>query len=147
MLRLVVGKDDDVPPFRAPRALLDRMFKTVLQGERQLRLKGQVNLVFVNDARMRELNRQYRGKNRPTDVLSFNLDDPTSNEAILGEIYISIPTAVRQASENRFSLTREIVRLACHGLLHLLGYDHERSADDEKIMFERQERYLRKVGR
>ncbi|HOP07835.1 MAG TPA: rRNA maturation RNase YbeY [candidate division Zixibacteria bacterium] len=146
MLHLMIGKDDDVPSFRAPRALLLRLFEIVMRGERRLKLKGQVNLVFVGDQRIRELNRLYRGKDKPTDVLSFNLDEPVETEAVFGELYISIPTAQRQASENDLSLTRELTRLTCHGLLHLLGYDHERSVADERLMFERQELYLQKVG-
>ena len=80
-----------------------------------------VNLNFVDDKAMKELNRKYRRKNQTTDVLSFNLNE----EGLLGEIYISLPQAKRQAKEYNCSLECELIRLTGHGILHLLGYTHK----------------------
>lgn len=86
-------------------------------------------IAFIRDRRMRELNRDYRGIDRPTDVLSFNSDEEDSGaEAggrFLGDMAISVETAERYAAEHRISLEREIGQLVIHGTLHLAGYDHE----------------------
>ena len=90
--------------------------------------KSSVTIVFVSDASIRKLNQQFRGKDYPTDVLSF----PTQAEAFesdnqtqLGEIIISIDRAAAQARDNGLTLDNEIQQLILHGLLHLCGYDHE----------------------
>jgi probable rRNA maturation factor len=83
----------------------------------------EVSVLFCGDARMRELNRRYRGRDRSTDVLAF----PAGPEApdLLGDIAISVPYAAREALRRREPRAREIDRLLLHGFLHLLGYDHE----------------------
>jgi len=81
-----------------------------------------VTIAFVSDRKIRELNRQFRGIDRPTDVLSFPTEDGSDN---LGDIAISTDTAARQAKENGLTLNGEIAQLILHGLLHLSGYDHE----------------------
>jgi len=81
-----------------------------------------VTIAFVSNRRMRELNRQWRGKTGTTDVLSFPADGP---EPELGDIAVSVETAARQAKENGLSFDNEIAQLILHGLLHLTGYDHE----------------------
>lgn len=101
----------------------------------------EISLVLTNDDTIHELNKQYREKDRPTDVLSFPLED----DIMLGDIIISIDTARRQAIENEINLDREVGFLFIHGLLHLMGYDHEISEEDEKIMFELQEKILKKL--
>jgi probable rRNA maturation factor len=78
-------------------------------------------IAFVSDDRIRQLNRQFRGVNKATDVLSF----PAGEESNLGDVAVSIDTAARQAKENGLSLDEEIAQLILHGLLHLSGYDHE----------------------
>ena len=95
--------------------LIDR-----LKEEFGVKEKG-VTVVLVSDRKIKELNRTYRGRNRPTDVLSFSYDD----ESYLGDIIISVETAQRQAQEEGHSLERELSILVIHGFLHLLGYDHE----------------------
>jgi rRNA maturation RNase YbeY len=93
---------------------------------------------------MRTLNRQYRGKDRTTDVLSFALrEGPFADlqPEFLGDIVISVPVAAKQAREAGHSLAREIELLLVHGLLHLLGYDHERSLAEARRM-RRKERLL-----
>ena len=85
-------------------------------------------IVFVSDSAIKELNRRFRGKNHPTDVLSFpSAEEPfeTENAAQLGEVIISVPRAAAQAKENGLSFADEVRQLILHGLLHLCGYDHE----------------------
>jgi probable rRNA maturation factor len=88
------------------------------------RARGSVTIALVPDQRIRALNRQFRRKNRPTDVLSF----PAGERGRLGDIVIGIGVARAQAGEAGHSLGAELRVLALHGLLHLLGYDHERDA-------------------
>jgi probable rRNA maturation factor len=80
-----------------------------------------VTIAFVSDSKIRQLNKQFRGIDRATDVLSFPSDEPGE----LGDIAISIDTAARQGRENKLTLNGEIAQLILHGLLHLSGYDHE----------------------
>jgi probable rRNA maturation factor len=78
-------------------------------------------IAFVSDKRIRELNRQFRGIDEATDVLSF----PAEEESNLGDVAVSVETAATQARENGLTLDQEIAQLILHGLLHLSGYDHE----------------------
>ncbi len=101
-----------------------------------------LSLSLVGDAAIRELNREYRGRDRATDVLSFPLGDQPAPaaERLLGDVVISVDTAARQAAEYDATLQREIYRLLIHGVLHLKGHDHlER---DERLAMEREERRL-----
>lgn len=97
---------------------------------------GQVNFVIVSDAQIQNLNREYRKKNKPTDVLSFPYEDekwPEVGEKIFGEIFISIDTAKLQAKEKGHSLEKELEILFVHGLLHLMGFDHQNDAEEEEM--------------
>ena len=85
--------------------------------------ESSATIAFVSDQRIRELNRQFRGIDKATDVLSFPADGP--DESYLGDIAISAETAAAQAKENGLSFDGEIAQLILHGLLHLSGYDHE----------------------
>ncbi len=110
--------------------------RRVLRGAaRQLRVTGEVAIVLAGDRTLHRLNRDYRGKDKPTDVLSF-----PGEEAGLGDIVISVPTAERNARRLGRTLPQEIDVLALHGFLHVLGYDHER---DDGAM-DRLERRLRR---
>ena len=86
---------------------------------------SEVSVLFCADRRMRALNRRYRGKDRSTDVLAFPAGDDSTGAGFLGDIVISVPYAEREARRRRESGSREIDRLLVHGLLHLMGYDHE----------------------
>lgn len=173
-LKLEWLNEQDVMPI-SPE-LIDRLDQLLLiAGEQEQLTEGEVSLTFVDDEQIHELNKQYRGIDRPTDVLSFairelgedeleiiydveeyeendgnedHLDDDESGEAViepLGDIIISIPTAIAQAEKYGHSIEREIGFLFIHGLLHLIGYDHDDEAE-EKEMFSRQEQILNKAG-
>jgi probable rRNA maturation factor len=109
--------------------------------------KQELSILFTDDKRITELNKQYRGKDKPTNVLAFPMaEDPTDVETgMLGDVVISVDTALREAEGTGETPVEAIYRLVVHGLLHLLGYDHERSPKDEKIMFREQARLLRLI--
>lgn len=88
---------------------------------------AELSILLLDDASMQRMNRQYRGLDRPTDVLSFAMlegDFAGVQPQLLGDVVISIPTAVRQAKRARRTIEREIATLLAHGILHLLGFDH-----------------------
>ena len=102
----------------------------------------EVNCIFTTDAALQNLNRDYRQKDKTTDVLSFPWED---DEELLGEVYISMPQVLRQAPEFGATPKQEIQRVALHGILHLLGYDHENDADAQ-LMEELESRLLKGMG-
>jgi probable rRNA maturation factor len=122
-------------------------------------VQGEVVVTLVNNERIHELNREYRGVDRPTDVLSFAMNEPGEGEMeiyldesdmeefpnMLGDIIISLPKAQEQAEDFGHSLERELGFLVVHGFLHLLGYDHG-TEEEEKEMFSRQEEVLQQIG-
>ena len=115
-----------------------------------LKLKNvEFNIIIIDNERIHEMNKQYRGIDRETDVITFALEDHKDIEyedvRLLGDVYISIDKARSQAVEYGHSLRREISFLAIHGLLHLLGYDHM-NEEDEKVMFDLQEKILDSYG-
>ncbi len=102
-----------------------------------VRKDGEVSLLLVDDPTIRKLNREYRGLDRPTDVLSFALnegDSPDPSPEMWGDIVISVECALRQAETYGHSFEMEMARLLIHGALHLLGYDHEISESEDKRM-------------
>jgi probable rRNA maturation factor len=90
---------------------------------------AEVSLLFCDDARIKELNRQFRGQDKPTNVLSFPGPDPLESAHFLGDIAIAYETVAREAEEQGKSLEHHCRHMIVHGFLHLLGYDHE---DDEE---------------
>ena len=97
---------------------------------------AELSVALVGDKEMRPLNAKYRKKNQTTDVLSFFVDDqPKASPIILGDVIISVEQARRQAKARKKTLKSEMVTLLIHGILHLLGYDHERSERQAKVMF------------
>lgn len=101
----------------------------------------EISLLITDDKTIRKYNKDYRHKDRATDVLSFPMED----EIMLGDIAVSFDTAKRQAEEAGINIDRETAFLFIHGLLHLLGYDHETSQKDEEEMFALQEKILKKL--
>ena len=101
----------------------------------------EISLLITDDETIRKYNKEYRNKDRATDVLSFTMED----DIILGDVAISFETAKRQSEEAEINIDREVAFLFIHGLLHLLGYDHETSQEDEEEMFALQEKILKKL--
>ena len=101
----------------------------------------EISLLITDDETIRKYNQEYRNKDRATDVLSFPMED----DIILGDVAISFETAKRQSEEAEINIDREVAFLFIHGLLHLLGYDHETSQEDEEEMFALQEKILKKL--
>lgn len=111
--------------------------------------KSEVNIIFVGLEEIHEINKTYRNVDRPTDVISFALEDTEDvtvyEERVLGDIYICLDKVHEQAKEYGHTEIREMVFLIVHGLLHLLGYDHM-IKEEEKIMFGLQEEILNEMG-
>jgi rRNA maturation RNase YbeY len=132
------------------RAELERRIDRLLSALR--REAWAVCVLLTDDAEMKRLNRRFRGKNRPTDVLSFpSIARPPaprgrSHARYLGDLVISIDTARRQAKVLRHGLLAEVTVLIAHGLLHLCGYDHEQGEAEARRMLRRERALLRAVG-
>ncbi|MEJ5339827.1 MAG: rRNA maturation RNase YbeY [Aquificaceae bacterium] len=100
----------------------------------------EISVYLTGDQTIRLLNRDFRGRDKPTDVLSFIYDEPVGRYRLLGEIVISLDTAQKQAEELGHSLEEEIKRLLVHGFVHLLGYDHELGEEEERKFTEMEEK-------
>lgn len=160
-MKLEWNDDQDIYPIDPSLIeLLERILQeaAAMEGIQE----GEVALTFVDNEQIHELNREYRGIDRPTDVLSFALNESVEEELdilyeiedeqeldemndLLGDIIISTERAKEQADEYGHSLEREIGFLFVHGFLHLLGYDHQ-DEPSEQIMMDKQEAVLEKVG-
>ena len=128
----------------ALRGLVRRAVNATLRHENFGR-EAEVSVTFTDNEQIHALNLSYRGVDRPTDVLSFPMDDEDFDDgecAVLGDIVISLEKADAQAKDYGHSFEREVGFLTVHSMLHLLGYDHELSEADEKEMFDRQNAIL-----
>lgn len=128
---------------KLPLRQLRRIVEQILQGEGFP--DHEVSVSFVSDHMMRELNRLYRGYDRPTDVLAFSMREGQGtliNPHLLGDVVVSLDQARRQAAENGHSLELELKVLLIHGVLHLLGYDHETSRREGNKMRAKESRLL-----
>ncbi|WP_293445810.1 rRNA maturation RNase YbeY [Persephonella sp.] len=107
----------------------------------------ELSITLTDNETIRQINKQWRKKDKPTDVLSFPIDEkpPGYRYKILGDVVISLPFAKRQAEEIGISYEEEIIRLLTHGILHLLGYDHEGCPAEAKKMFNLQDRIMKKI--
>ena len=139
-MKLAVHKEAAI---RLPVAKMKKLFE-VLTDEEADPGSSSINVIFTSDRKIRSLNSTYRNIDRATDVLSFNVDDQTVSDGIFGEIYISTATAQKQAASYGGSLGEEILRLFCHGLLHLFGYDHQ-TPRQEKKMKAREDYFLNNI--
>jgi rRNA maturation RNase YbeY len=136
MLRVEVqAKSAGAPPAARVRGLLARAARAARTPS------SEVSVLFCADRRMRALNRRYRGQDRPTDVLAFPAGE--AQAGFLGDIVISVPYSAREARRRREPHAREIDRLLVHGLLHLMGYDHE---TDDGEMEALEARVRRRLG-
>lgn len=100
-----------------------------------------ISIVLCENDYIKDINKKYRNINKPTDVLSFAIESDNLDVSLIGEIYINVDKMKEQALALNHSETREISFLLTHGMLHLLGYNHEKEKE-EKIMIEKQERIL-----
>lgn len=140
MLELIV--DDDITLAKDVRARLKREVARMVKAAAlaDARSDYEVALRLCGDPAIHELNRDYRGKNKPTDVLAFaQREAANADEGLLGDLVISVTTAQRQAKRG---LYKELLHLASHGLCHLLGYDH--NDDDEEAEMNARALQLRK---
>ena len=148
---LITNEQNAVKVPSGLRILIRRSCNAVLEYE-NFDGPAEISVTFVDNARIHELNKQYRDKDAPTDVLSFALDEGDEEpevedgeaEHLLGDVIISAPRAVEQGEEFGHGLTREMTYLAVHGMLHLLGYDHMEEAD-KRVMRAREEEILREL--
>ena len=105
----------------------------------------EVSVTFINDEAIQQLNNQYRNKNKPTDVLSFSLQEGEFgciNPDVLGDVVISVETAQKNAQKNNLSFEQEINFLIIHGLLHLLGFNHENTTKEQTRKMKEKEKEL-----
>lgn len=132
--------------FEIDESLITFDYKTIIKTleksfKNKFKTKGKASLIFVNNERIHEINKQYRSIDRPTDIISFEEHD---EKGYIGEMFISIDKLYEQASLYGHTNEREMAFLLCHGLLHLHGYDHM-TLEDEKIMFALQDEILDKT--
>ena len=139
---------------RVPFGLRSIVCKAVLATlvEEGFSYYSNLSVSFCDNEYIRELNREHRGKDVHTDVLSFPMFEkdelipmPGENAVILGDIVISLERAAEQARELGHSLKREVAFLAVHSTLHLLGYDHERSPEEDELQCEKQKKIIEKL--
>lgn len=126
------------------------MERVINEVSKELKVKnGLVSFVFVDNNKIKEINKEYRGIDRETDVISFAFMDedinPDTDYTNYGEIYISLEKTLSQSIEYGHSFDRELCFLTVHGLLHLLGYDHM-TKEDEIVMFSLQDKILNNLG-
>jgi len=109
--------------------------------------KVEISITLTDNDRIRELNKNWRNKDKETDVLSFPINEKPLGYryTVLGDVVISLPFAKKQAEEIGYSYKEEILRLLIHGILHLLGYDHEKDEKEAEIMFSLQDRIFNKL--
>ena len=142
---LTVSLSNRQRTFNVRRQLLIWTAEAILRHAGQH--SGELSVVLLNDPAMRALNLQYRGKDQPTDVLSFPQSSrPGGAECLIGDVVISLQTATRQAKERNATLHGEIVRLLVHGILHLLGYDHELGRHEAQRMGAKERMIIRRLS-
>jgi len=129
---------------------IEGIIKKVLQNLK-VDEETEISILFTDDEFIRSLNNKYRGIDKPTDVLSFSLQEgaikypEVESDKLLGDIIISVETAQRQADTLNHTIEKELAVLLIHGLLHLTGYDHEKN-EDYKIMWEKESEMLEIVA-
>jgi len=149
---IIVNRQKEVKVPTGIRMLIRRCCNAVLKLE-DFKGSAEVSVTLVDNPYIQSLNKQYRNKDVPTDVLSFPMGkdgkyeiDPETNSQILGDIVISMEKVVEQCELYGHTMRREVAALTAHGLLHLLGYDHENGGLDKMHMKEREEKVLALLG-
>lgn len=134
------------------RASIRRLVRLILEDHD--RADSDLSVLFAADPYVHSLNLEYRGVDRPTDVLAFAMSEAARSEGpvtiqaaedVLGDVVISVDRAAAQARRYRRTLEREILKLVAHGVLHLLGHDHEKE-DERRVMRRLENRYLRELA-
>lgn len=122
----------------------EKISETILNGEKDK--KAEISLAIVDSRKIRILNKKYRKKDKATDVLSFQYDVPSLwNKDFLGEIIICPQIVKKNAKELGGTFGREMNKVLIHGILHLLGFDHEKNNKEAKIMQNKEDFYLNKI--
>ena len=149
---IITNKQKEIKIPTGLRMLIRRCCNAVLIME-EFQGSVEVSVTFVDNKQIKELNNIYRNKDMVTDVLSFPMGengkydtDPTTGAKILGDIVISMQTAVEQAERFGHSLQREVGYLTAHSMLHLLGYDHEDNGRQRIRMREKEEKVMTQLG-
>ncbi|MBQ9941120.1 MAG: rRNA maturation RNase YbeY [Clostridia bacterium] len=136
------------------KSLIRKAIRTTLRSEK-FEKDAEVSVTLTDNAEIHQINRDFRGVDRPTDVLSFPMIeeeeyvgdlDIDKNAVLLGDIIISVEKIEEQAKEYGHSFQRELAYLVIHSTLHLLGYDHVTSESDEKEMTEKQDKIIESIG-
>lgn len=153
MVELIISNEQDKVEFTEE---LESAVKSVCEAvlaEEECDFDAEISLTLTDDESIREINREHRGIDKPTDVLSFPMlefdgdsydaeEEPDSGLVVLGDIVISMERAAAQAEEYGHSLKRETAFLTAHSMLHLLGYDHVDDEEGERVMREKQDKIL-----
>ena len=132
---MIVIEPPSSEPGALPSGTRQALARFLTRTQKAVGIEGEVTVLLADDARLKALNRSFRGKNKPTDVLSFPA--ATNGEGVAGDIAISVETAARQAAEHGHTLPEELRILLLHGVLHLAGFDHE--ADEGEMRAREQE--------
>lgn len=142
MLRLQCNNGEEK---RIDKKIFEKILHLVSKQEK-FSNDREISLAIVNDEEIRRLNKLYRGKDKPTDVLSFSFENKgwseTEEKNILGEVIISFETVKKNAKENKTTIDKELAKVFCHGVYHLFGYDHEK--EEEAIKMEKKEELILK---
>ncbi len=153
MVELIISNEQDKIEFTEE---LENAVKSVCEAvlaEEECDFDAEISLTLTDDESIREINREHRGIDKPTDVLSFPMlefdgdcydaeEEPDSGLVVLGDIVISMERAAAQAEEYGHGLKREVAFLTAHSMLHLLGYDHVDDEEGERVMREKQDKIL-----
>ena len=128
------------------RSLTEKILNDLV-SHNEIAADSELSVLITDDSGIRTLNRDYRGKDSATDVLSFPLqnDNAVPAQPMLGDVVISVDTAERQAVQYGVNLEQELARLLIHGILHLVGYDHENVPDEEVLRMQRREDQLMRL--
>ena len=156
MVQFITENETDEIIAEEQIAELNAVCGEIMKNE-ECNFDAEISLTFTDNEGIREINRDYRDIDRPTDVLSFPMLEFSGEEedaefetedglVMLGDIVISIERAREQAEEFGHSLRREIAFLVAHSMLHLLGYDHVDDAEGERLMIEKQDKVLNALG-
>ncbi|NLY10606.1 MAG: rRNA maturation RNase YbeY [Firmicutes bacterium] len=145
-MEIHINNQQNKVPFGDFESLIQKVVIATLELE-EVDLEVEVSITFVDNEYIQDLNKQYRDKDYPTDVLSFPQmdDDFPGIEPVLGDIVISLEKALEQSGEYGHSMEREVGYLVAHGMLHLLGYDHE-NEDERNLMRNKEECIMAMVG-